>query len=80
MNPVFPYSGGKRRLLKYILPVIPEHSTYIEPFAGGLAVFLQNACNPAKSPIFIDSNDTPPPRKTPAGVPLRGVGLLEIAT
>ena len=40
MNPVFPYSGGKRRLLIYILPVIPEHSTYIEPFAGGLAVFF----------------------------------------
>ncbi len=40
MNPIFSYSGGKRRLLKYILPVIPAHDTYIEPFAGGLAVFL----------------------------------------
>ena len=40
MNPIFSYSGGKRRLLKYILPVIPAHETYIEPFAGGLAVFL----------------------------------------
>ncbi len=40
MNPVFPYSGGKRRMLKYILPLIPEHKRYIEPFAGGLAVFL----------------------------------------
>lgn len=40
MNPIFSYSGGKRRLLKYILPIIPKHDTYIEPFAGGLAVFL----------------------------------------
>lgn len=54
MNPVFPYSGGKRRLLKYILPLIPEHSTYIEPFAGGLAVFL--AKQPVKLEVVNDFN------------------------
>ena len=27
-------------MLKHILPLIPQHETYIEPFAGGLAVFL----------------------------------------
>ena len=45
MNPVFAYPGGKRRMLKYILPVIPAHDTYIEPFAGGLAEALQSNFN-----------------------------------
>ncbi len=40
MNPAFSYPGGKRKMLKYILPLIPLHKTYLEPFAGGLAVFL----------------------------------------
>lgn len=42
MKPLFPYPGGKSKLLKRILPFIPRESvrTYVEPFAGGLAVML----------------------------------------
>lgn len=42
-------------MLKYILPVIPQHDTYIEPFAGGLAVFL--AKDRAKVEVINDLND-----------------------
>ena len=38
MIKTFPYPGKKTKLLKHIFPLIPEHKTYIEPFAGGLAV------------------------------------------
>lgn len=42
MKPVFPYPGGKSKLLKEILPFVPRDGvrTYVEPFAGGLAVML----------------------------------------
>lgn len=33
------YWGGKQRLLKHILPRIPKHQIYCEPFFGGGAVF-----------------------------------------
>ncbi len=33
------YYGGKQNMLREILPKIPEHHTYIEPFFGGGAVF-----------------------------------------
>ena len=38
-QPIIRWAGGKRRLLKHILPLIPAHTCYVEPFAGGLAVF-----------------------------------------
>ena len=33
------YYGGKQKLLPVILPLIPIHKTYTEPFVGGGAVF-----------------------------------------
>lgn len=33
------YYGGKQSMLKVIMPLIPNHSIYIEPFFGGGAVF-----------------------------------------
>lgn len=34
------YIGGKTRLAKRIIERIPEHLTYVEPFAGGAQVFF----------------------------------------
>lgn len=33
------YYGGKQSMLSTILPIIPKHSVYVEPFFGGGAVF-----------------------------------------
>ncbi len=33
------YYGGKQNLVKTILPLIPPHTTYVEPFVGGGAIF-----------------------------------------
>lgn len=46
--------GGKQRMLKHILPLIPEHTTYTESFFGGGAVFF--AKQPALVEIINDTN------------------------
>ncbi|AHF92473.1 DNA methyltransferase [Opitutaceae bacterium TAV5] len=38
-RPVIAWPGGKTRLLRHLLPRIPEHRTYCEVFGGGLALF-----------------------------------------
>jgi len=40
VRPAVSWPGGKTRLLKHILPLIPKHTCYCEPFAGGVAVLL----------------------------------------
>lgn len=40
VRPAVRWPGGKSRLLHHLLPLIPPHTCYCEPFAGGLAVLL----------------------------------------
>ena len=48
------YYGGKQLMLRYILPNIPEHKTYVETFVGGGAVFW--AKKPSQLEIINDTN------------------------
>jgi len=34
------YYGGKQKMVRHILPIIPEHNLYCEPFCGGAAIFF----------------------------------------
>ncbi len=53
-NPIIPWIGGKRRLAKHILPLLPDHLCYVEPFAGAGAIYFRKP--PAKSEVLNDIN------------------------
>lgn len=48
------YYGGKQNLVSTILPLLPIHDTYVEPFVGGGAIFW--AKPPSKAEIINDYN------------------------
>lgn len=48
------YWGGKQKLASLIISLIPEHTTYCEPFFGGGAVFFRKP--PSKVEIINDLN------------------------
>lgn len=48
------YFGGKQTMVSKILPLIPEHKLYAEPFAGGAAIFW--AKEPASVEVLNDTN------------------------
>lgn len=54
MNSPITYHGGSNKVIPNILPLIPEHVTYCEPFAGGASVFF--AKKTAKRNYLNDSN------------------------
>lgn len=43
MHTPITYYGGKQSMTGLIVPLLPPHTSYIEPFAGGAAVFFAKA-------------------------------------
>ncbi|MFA6057305.1 MAG: DNA adenine methylase [Taibaiella sp.] len=48
------YYGGKQKLMNEIIPLIPEHILYAEPFCGGAAIFFGK--EPSKVEVLNDTN------------------------
>lgn len=55
-RPLFPWPGGKTRLLQHLLPLLSDnpHTCYVEAFAGGAAVLF--AREPARVEILNDTH------------------------
>ena len=67
VSPILKWVGGKRQLLDSIEPLIPQCSTYYEPFIGGGAVLFSrqpdkaviNDSNPELINVYLTLKDEP---------------------
>lgn len=53
-RPIFSWQGGKRWLVKELLPLIPDHKMYVELFCGGGALLC--AKQPSQAEVINDNN------------------------
>ncbi len=56
LNSPIKWVGGKSRLRKYIIPLIPNHTCYVEPFAGGAWVLFGKPASPVEVINDIDAD------------------------
>jgi DNA adenine methylase len=50
------YQGGKRQLAQRLIPLIPPHITYVEPFCGAAAIFFNKPPSPVEVLNDINTN------------------------
>lgn len=55
MRPFFCRQGSKRKYSKALLSLFPQHTTYVEPFLGGGAVFWEKEPSPKEVVNDLDS-------------------------
>lgn len=55
IKPLVPWPGGKRRWADKLLPLFPNHKTYVEPFAGAAGLFFARP-EPADCEVLNDLN------------------------
>lgn len=56
MKPPMPYFGGKQRIAAEIVALLPAHDHYVEPYAGGLSVFLAKPSAPMETLNDLDGH------------------------